>query len=105
MKKTKRVRVNDLYIDVVEYAFVEWLVRQNLYSAFRSNFARAHTSLKPFRDSLREHIRLAYRSSYFGLGSLILTAFLFTSTPEGCEFWLKHSDSWKRFFSEFVKHH
>jgi len=104
MKKNKRVSVNDLLIDVVEYAFIEWLVRRNLYSSFRSNFERGRTSKKSFRDCLRDHIRLVYCGSYFGLGSLILTAFLFTSTPEGCEFWLKHSEAWKRFLAEFVKH-
>lgn len=104
MKKNKRIRVNDLLLDVVEYAFIEWLVRRNLYSLFRSNFERVRTSKGSFRDALRDHIRLVHRSSYFGLGSLIFTAFLFTSTPEGSEFWLKHSEAWKRFFTEFAKH-
>lgn len=103
MQKNKRFRVNDLLIDVVEYAFVEWLVRKGLYTAFRSNFGRRHTSKKSFRDRLRAHIRSVRRSTYFDFESLISTAFLFTSTPEGYEFWLKHSEAWKRFFTKFVK--
>lgn len=103
MKKNKKIRINDLRIDVVEYAFTEWLVRQGLYSAFRSNFDRTFTSKKSFRDRLRDHIRLAYRNPTFGVGSLICTAFLFTQTPQGCLFWLKHSEDWRRFFTEFIK--
>lgn len=104
MKKNKRTRINDLFIDVVEYAFVEWLVRRNLYSAFRSNFERVYKSKKPFRDCLRDHIRLVNRNPSLGLGAIITAAFLFTSTPEGYDFWLKRSDAWRRFFAEFVKH-
>ncbi len=104
MKNTKKNRADSLLIDVVEYAFVEWLVRRRLYSAFRSNFCGLRKNKKSFRESLREHIRLTYCSSYFGLSSLVTTAFLFPSTPEGFKFWLKQSESWKRFFSEFVEH-
>ena len=103
MKKTKSFRVDDLFVDVVEYAFTEWLVRRGIFSAFRSNFVRVRSSEKSFRYFLRDHIRFVRCSSYFGLGSLIDTAFLFTSTPEGYEFWLKHSDAWRRFFIGFLK--
>lgn len=104
MKKNKRVRINDLFIDVVEYAFIEWLVRQELYSAFRSNFDRVCKSKRPFRDRLRDHIRFVNRNPSLGLRALITAAFLFASTPEGYDFWLKRSDAWRRFFTEFVKH-
>lgn len=104
MKKNKGIRVNGLLVDVVEYAFIEWLVRRGLFSAFRSNFSRVHAPKKPFRDCLREHIQIAYRNPYLGLGALLSTAFLFTSTPEGPAFWLKQSGDWRSFFSDFVKH-
>lgn len=104
MKKTKRIRVSALLIDVVEYTFVEWLVRQGLYSAFRSNFDRACLVKASFRDRLRAHIRFVCRSSHFALDSLISTAFLFASTPEGREFWFKRSEDWKCFLAGFVKH-
>ena len=104
MKKNKRVRSDQLIIDVVEYAFIEWLVRRNLYSAFRSNFARTPVSGKSFRDRLRDHIRFAYRSPHLGLGALVTIAFLFAKTPEGYDFWLKQSEDWNRFCSDLVKH-
>ena len=100
MKGSKKsARTNELLVDVVEYAFTEWLVRQSLYSAFRSNFVRFRPSEKSFRHLLRDHIRLVRRSSYLSLDSLIVTAFPFTLAPEGYEFWLKNSIAWKRFLS------
>lgn len=104
MKKNKKARVDDLFLEVVEFAFIEWLVRRNLFTAFQPNFLRTRTPETPFRDHLRNHIRLVYRSPYFGLDSLVFTAFLFFSTPEGPEFWLKQAKAWKRFFSKFEKH-
>lgn len=103
MKKLKSSKDVGLMIDVVEYAFVEWLIRRNAYFAFRANYDRVVGSSKPFRDSLREHIRYLYCDPNFGPSSLISSAFLFTSTPEGCKFWLKQSEAWERFFASFVK--
>lgn len=100
MKKNKKVRVDDLFLEVVEYAFVEWLVRRGLFTAFRSNFDYIRTPKMSFRDCLREHIRFVHRC--LSLDSLISSAFFFTSTPEGYEFWLKQSNDWKRFFSKFT---
>jgi hypothetical protein len=104
MKKSKRTQTEDLFIDVVEYAFIEWLVRRGLFTAFRSNFLSFRKAKKSFRSCLRDHIRAAYRNPRFGLGSLITTAFLFISSPEGHEFWLKHAEAWRCFYLEFVKH-
>lgn len=103
MKKNKSSKDVRLMIDVVEYAFVEWLIRRKAYLAFRANYDRAAESSKPFRDCLREHIRYLYCDSNLGPESLISSAFLFTSTPEGCRFWLKQSEDWKRFFADLVK--
>jgi len=100
MKKNKNSKVDKLAIDVVEYAFVEWLVRRGIFTAFRANYDRVVTTRKTFRDWLRDHIRYVYCRSSLGPESLISSAFLFTSTPEGYEFWLKHSDAWKRFYNE-----
>lgn len=103
MRKNKTSKDVGLLVDVVEYAFVEWLIRRKAYLAFRANYDRAAESPKPFRDCLREHIRYLYCDSNLGPGSLISSAFLFTSTPEGCSFWLKQSEAWARFFASFVK--
>ena len=104
MKNNKSFKVNPLLVDVVEYAFIEWLVRRKVYRAFRANYDRRPTSKKSFRDCLREHIRYLFSQSKLGPGSLISSAFLFFSTPEGCKFWIKHSEAWSRFYASFSKH-
>lgn len=103
MKKNKSSKVDKLLIDVVEYAFIEWLVRRRLYIAFQSNYDRTPTAAKTFRDHLREHIRYLFGHPVLGPKSLISSAFLFSSTPEGCKFWLKNSEAWKRFYTSLQK--
>jgi len=103
MKKTKSSNVDKLLIDVVEYAFIEWLVRRELYTAFRANYDRTPTTTKTFRDFLRGHIRYLLRHPVLGPQNLISSAFLFTSTPEGCKFWFKHSEAWIRFYARLQK--
>jgi hypothetical protein len=103
MKKLKASKVDELLVDVVEYAFVEWLIRRKVYAAFLENYDRFAESPRPFRECLRDHIRYLYSDSRLGPGSLISSAFLFTSTPEGCKFWMKHSAAWSRFFNSFLK--
>ena len=103
MKKNKNPKDAKLLIDVVEYAFVEWLIRRKLYLAFQANYDRAAESPKPFRDCLREHIRHLYCDSDLSPSRLVSSAFLFTSTPEGYGFWLKQSEAWERFFNTLAK--
>lgn len=98
MKKLENVLNDKLLLDVMEYAFVEWLVRRGIFTAFRANYDRIPTTRKTFRDCLRDHIRYVYSRPSLGPEALISSAFLFTSTPEGCEFWIKHSDAWRRFY-------
>lgn len=100
MSKVNHPVVNKLSIDVVEYAFVEWLVRRKLFDAFKANYDRVPTATRSFRDCLRDHIRLAYRNPSLGPGALISSAFPFISTPEGYKFWRKHSDAWRRFYDK-----
>ena len=104
MKDNKSFKVDRLLVDVVEYAFVEWLVRRKLYRAFRANYDRLAVSNKSFRDCLREHIYFLFNQSKLGPASLISSAFLFTETSEGYKFWLKHSEAWSRFYASFSKH-
>jgi len=99
MKKNKISKVDKLLIDVVEYAFIEWLVRRRIFTSFKANYDRTPTATRTFRDCLRDHIRSLYRNPNLGPGALISSAFLFTSTPEGYEFWLNHSDAWRRFYA------
>ena len=98
MKSLKQPVIDKLRLDVIEYAFVEWLVRRGIFTAFMANYDRIPTARRTFRDCLRNHIQHAYRTPSLGPESLISSAFLFTSTPEGYEFLIKHSDAWKRFY-------
>lgn len=92
--------VNDkLLLDVMEYAFVEWLVRRGIFAAFKANYDHIPTTRRTFRDCLRDHIRHVYSRPSLGPEALISSAFLFNSTPEGCDFWIKHSDAWIRFYN------
>lgn len=99
MKKSKKIRTDDLILDVLEYAFTEWLVRRDLFSSFKMNCDFVISPRKSFRDCLRDHIRRTLRNPRLGSTYLIATAFLFSSTPEGVVFWKKQSEAWARFCS------
>ena len=98
MKKLEKSVNDKLLLDVIEYAFVEWLVRRGIFTAFRANYDSTPTTQKTFRDCLRDHIRYVYSRPSLGPEALIDSAFLFGLTPEGQEFWTNHSDAWKRFY-------
>lgn len=95
----KSTRTNELIVDVIEYAFIEWLIRQGVLSAFKANYEREFAPCRSFRDRLRSHIRHSLRR--FGPSHLISSAFLFSSTPEGAEFWANQSAAWGHFCAEF----
>lgn len=88
-------------LDVVEYAFTEWLVRRGAFSAFKMNYELANKSRKSFREQLRLHIQVASIFPELGLSRLVSSAFPFVGTREGAEFWQKQSDAWKRFCIRF----
>lgn len=96
-------RINDLMIDVIEYAFIEWLARQGAFAAFKANLDVCFPSFKGSRDCLRAHVRYLLGDSLLGPSSLISSAFLYTSTPEGDKFWRKQSALWQRFCTELKK--
>lgn len=101
-KSSKSIRTNELMIDIVEYAFTEWLVRQGIFSAFKANYEHAFAPYKSFRDRLRSHIRRSLHVFGFGPSHLITSSFLFASTSEGVKFWGKQSAAWERFCDEFL---
>lgn len=100
MRKFKQPVIDELLVDVVEYAFVEWLVRRGIFTAFRVNYDRVSMTSKTFRECLREHIRRAYLNPNLGPEALISSAFIFPTTPEGYEFWIDASDAWSHFYNE-----
>jgi len=100
MKNSQKSVIDKLLLHVIEYAFVEWLVRRGIFTAFRANFHCVPTTRMTFRDCLRDYIRYIYRTPHLGPEALIDSAFLFASTPEGYEFWVNHSDAWKSFYDK-----
>lgn len=102
MKKVRKSsRSSELLIDVLEYAFTEWLVRRGIFTAFKANYDRDSLPYRTFRDRLRSHIRHSLHDFGFGPSHLITSSFLFYDTPEGAEFWNKQSAAWERFCDEF----
>lgn len=101
MKANKKSRLSDLSVDVVEYMFTEWLVRQGVFSAYKANFEEFCLNHRSFRDNLRDKIRYLCRSSISDTEVLISTSFPFTMTPEGYNFWVEQSKLWQRFCSKF----
>lgn len=97
-KEIRNFKDDDLIVDVIEYAFTEWLVRRRIFAAFKMHYEAEALSHGSFRSALRDHIRHCLCSSNFGPIRLISTAFLFASTPEGPDFWRKHSVAWERFY-------
>lgn len=96
-KSSKSFKTNKLAIDVVEYAFTEWLVRRGIFDAFKANYDRSFTLRTGFQESLRGKIRRALNGSGFGVSHLISSSFLFATTPEGYKFWSRQSANWERF--------
>ena len=97
---SKSVRTSELLVDVVEYAFTEWLVRRGIFAAYKSNFEYHFSPYKSFRDRLRSQIRYSLRRPGPGLSRLILISFWFAKTPEGDKFWVEQSAAWERFCGE-----
>lgn len=100
MKKLKQPVIDELLLDVMEYAFVEWLIRRGIFTAFRMNYDRISPLKRTFRECLRGHIRHAYCTPSLGPEALISSAFPLPTTPEGFDFWIEHSDAWSRFYNE-----
>lgn len=97
IKNFKKSSLSELSVDVVEYMFVEWLVRRGVFSSFKSNYEHAFSLCVGFHERLRGQIRRSLNGSGFGVSHLISSSFLFLSTPEGAEFWTKQSAAWERF--------
>lgn len=101
MKANKKSTLSDLSVDVIDYMFVEWLVRQGLFSAYKANYERFHPNHQSFRDGLRDKLRYLCHSSAPGIKCVLSASFPFAMTPEGYDFWLKQSNLWRRFCGKF----
>ena len=101
MKKAKKSSLLELSVDVVEYMFIEWLVRRGLFSAYKANYEHFRTSHRTFREDLRAQIRSARRCPGLAFEDLIAISFPFPMTSEGYSFWVSQSTLWRRFCSDF----
>lgn len=101
MKAAKQSSLSTLPIDVAEYLFIEWLVRQGVFSAYKANLEKFTTSHQTFRESLRVYVRTLFRLSRNGIENIITVSFPFKLTPEGYDFWVNQVASWRRFYNEF----
>ena len=101
MKANKKSMLSDLSVDAVEYMFVEWLVRQGLYSAYKANYENFHPNHRSFHDNLRTRLRRLCCSPVLGVESIISTSFPFAMTPEGYNFWVDQAKLWRRFCGKF----
>ena len=103
-KRRKYFKSGDLIVDTLYYAFTEWLSRQGLLVAFKTNYDVIVSPYGGFRERLRDHIRHCLCSPNFDPTRLISTAFVFSMTPEGSDFWKKYSAAWERFYLRLQSH-
>lgn len=101
MEANKNSRLSDLSVDILEYMFTEWLVRQNLFSVYKANYEEFHPNHRPFRNNLRASLRRISRSGIFDFGDIISISFPFAMTSEGFDFWTDQSNLWRCFCGKF----
>ena len=101
MKKRKSFSPFDLRVDALDYLFVEWLVRDHLYSRFAKNLAAARQVTTSVRDLIRQRVCAYAKFPAIDYSFLLTGAFLFDSTPEGREFWSDASQRWADFCRYF----
>lgn len=88
-----------LVLDVVDYLFVEWLVRNRCYLNFVANLSNGTGS--DARERIRSHLALLLCSRTLTLRDAISTAFTFPCTPEGLNYWLAVERDWVDFLERF----
>lgn len=103
MKKQISKPLDRLSVDVIDYMFVEWLVRNSLYSKFVTNLIRYYPESADPRSIIRERIRSISRFPVFLASDLVSSSFLFDKTPEGSLFWARVSSKWSSYLESFSK--
>jgi len=101
MKTNKKFKRLELAIDVVDYMFTKWLIRQGLFALYKENCEHYYPNHRSFHDNLCSKIRSLYESPVLGVDALLSTSFPFAMTPEGYSFWAEKSALWKRVCREF----
>lgn len=95
MKKTK-IKPHPLILDVVDYLFVEWLVRNGCYSKFVANLDNC-SDYPGSREGIRAYLSAILCSKVLTLHSAIAGAFLFPCTSEGSGYWRRIDREWINF--------
>lgn len=95
MKKNK-IKPHPLILDVVDYLFVEWLVRNGCYSRFVENLSNC-SGFPGTREGIRAYLSVILRSRVSTLRNAISAAFLFPCTPEGPDYWRLVDRKWVDF--------
>lgn len=103
MKKQAFKPLDKFSVDVIDYMFVEWLVRNSLYSKFAANLIRYYPDSVNPRSIIRKRIRSISRFPVFLASDLISSSFLFDKTPEGYLFWSRVSSKWASYLESFSK--
>jgi len=103
MKKQTPKSLDKLSVDVIDYMFVEWLIRNSLYSKFVANLIRYYPSSVNPRSIIRDQIRRISRFPVFLASDLISSSFLFDKTPEGYLFWARANSKWTSYLESFFK--
>lgn len=102
----KNAKINfDRFILSLSYRmFTEWLRRNGYYRRFMANLSSRY--LQPYspEDALRQVISHVMNSENRNFEDIVLSSFLFDSTPEGCEYWNRVSDEWTDFSRRCASH-
>lgn len=97
--KEDKFNPNSLVLDVVDYLFVEWLVRNRCYSNFVANLSSG--SGRSARKRIRSHLAALLCSRTSTIRDAIATAFVFPNTPEGMPYWRSIDQDWIDFLEKF----
>lgn len=101
MKAQKLFNPDELRVDALDYIFVEWLIRNNLYGRFMRNSSAYRPAPTSTRRELRERIRYYVSNDPSNYSAFVSGAFLFGRTPEGRDFWTDVANSWVEFVKSF----
>lgn len=101
MKTQKSFNQFDLRVDVLEYLFVEWLVRNHLYRKYVKNLEASGRVTTSVRDCIRDRVRIYAVYHFSNYSFLLAGSFDFGQTPEGRKFWTDASRRWEDFCGTF----
>lgn len=101
MKTQKSFNSFDLRVDAIEYLFVEWLVRNRLYSKYAKNLEASGCVATSVRNYIRDRVRRYAVYHFTNCSFLLAGSFIFEQTPEGRKFWIEASRRWEDFCNSF----